>query len=249
MTHLHKEPCAEKVRTTHVLGGATVRFGGGVQRRVRLFASRVDHSGACRVSLVSEVRAEAIARRMRDHFESLGGVPDVATFDAPVATSPAARGRIDGDHASLVAAMKGIGVEVSHRGRHEGRLLEEEVRSTFFEGQRFADRRDLEEKIAAWCEVISLRQFGRSGEHVGLKPLAVGPDGFAVPVDVVVGGFGVVLIAGHSYVVPAATGTRGTALLYPTVVRLMIDGGEILLRRRVSEAPANTCSTTTSPPP
>jgi hypothetical protein len=229
-----EELSARALTTTHVLGAAGVAFANGSQRIVRFFASCVDGSGAARVTAVLDLRPEATARIMRDHFEQLGGVPDVATFDERPATlfvRPALRGPSRWD-ASIVGAMRSIGVELEVRRRDGMRPLEQEVVATFFDGQRFSDERDLDAKLASWCDFLALQRVARSGEHARLKPLHVGPDAFAVPVEVRIATSGVVYLDGHCYVVPAAAGTRGTALMYPSVIRVVAGGRETLLPRR-----------------
>jgi hypothetical protein len=227
----------ESVRTTtHVVGVACAAFPKGARRLIRFFASCVDGSGASRVTAVTDLRPEAIARLMRDHFEQLGGVPDVAAFDELPTTlfvRPSARGPLRWD-ASLVGAMRAIGVELDLRRRGSGKRLGQEVATTFFDGHVFVDERDLEAKLASWCDFLALERVSRSGEHVRLKPLDVGPDAFAVPVDVRIATSGVVYLDGHCYVVPEAAGQRGTALLYPSVIRLVAGGTETLLHRRAA---------------
>jgi len=222
--------------TTHVVGVATVTFAHGLRKPVRFFASCVDGSGASRVSLVRDLRPEAMARLMRDHFEQLGGVPNVAAFD-DIPTTLFVRTTVKSPlrwDPSLVGAMRAIGVELDLRRRGGAKRLEQEVATTFFEGHVFADERDIEAKLASWCDFLALERVSRSGEHVRLKPLDVGPDAFAVPVDVRVATSGVVYLDGHCYVVPEAAGLQATALMYPTVVRLLAAGKETLLHRRIS---------------
>jgi transposase len=140
----------------HDFGQHVVEYDDGSRERVRFFASRLKYSRLMHVRLVTNEKTETVCHSLVCAFEYFGGMPLVCVFDNP---------------RTIVIEHDGAGVRwqetfaqfsfecgfASHanwpeRPQEKGSVekLVGFVKSTFFKAYRFRDRRDLEQKLAAW---------------------------------------------------------------------------------------------------
>jgi len=141
----------------HGVGQADVRFTDGQTRSVSFVASRLEYSRFSTVTLVSDHSVETLVRSLVHHYDLIGGIPLLATFDRgkPIATRTDADGQVvEWDLSFAYAAIQlGIGVEVrARRGadRGVGTNLGNWVKSGFFKDRSFAGEPDLERQLDEW---------------------------------------------------------------------------------------------------
>ncbi len=234
--HQDKVP-AEIVR--HGTGQVDVRFTDGHTRSVGFVASRLEYSQFALVSLIADQGVETLVRVLVRHYQVMGGIPFLATFDRskPIATRVDPDGEVaEWDPAFAYAAIQiGVGVEVrARRGadRGAGTNLGNWIKNGFFKDRTFAGEMDLERQLDEWVAKTnsSVPENGRALGHQSpsvllaeerqrLRPLKVVPETLALRVPVVVGPRAAVLYDGQSYAMPAdAVGLVGALYLYPDKV-------------------------------
>ena len=67
----------------HDFGQVRVRWVGGGEARIRLFASSMKYSRFRWVSLLEDETVESVVRGVVDFFDAVGGIPLLAVFDRP----------------------------------------------------------------------------------------------------------------------------------------------------------------------
>lgn len=250
----------------HGFGSAEVRYQNGTVATVSYLVSRLEYSGFTTVSVVEEADVEALVRALIAHFDSMGGVPLLAVFDAPkvVALRWDREGRVEEwDPAFAYAAVElGIGVEVrARRGsdRGPGTNLGNWLKQTFFRGRTFTDAADIERQLSAWLGELNASPpvepaagmpapvAGLADERQRLRPLRVEIDR-PLRLPVVIGPRSAVVFGGHSYDMPAeAAGLVGTVLLYND--RLRVVAGRYDVEHKRPQARASVRSLVPRPRP
>ncbi len=238
----------------HGFGEMDVRFSGEAPRTVTFFVSQLSYSRWSEATIVRDRGMESLLRALVDHFERIGGVPLVATFDrhnasAIVAESVGGNGGTTW-HPAFAHALLDLGLGFDLRGRgptqRSGTPVERLVRwvkTAFFRGRRFADALDLTSRLAEWTIDVNARVVARgtgavpearmSEERVRLRPLAVRPDEFALRIPVIVGPDEQVAYDDTSYPAPEESAGRPATLhVYKTKVRIAGAGFEVEHPRR-----------------
>jgi transposase len=235
----------------HDFGQVDVHFLDGTKRRVHFFASRLKYSRWVQVSLVSDERAESLARALVDHFDAWGGIPLLAVFDRPktIALHWSKDGHVTDWNPIFagVALDLGLGVELCwpHRPEQKGAVenLVGWVKGSFFKQRRFLDEEDLAQQLAEWHVEANTKRASRATgvtpeariveERPRLRPLKIAPSELALRVPVFVGPTGYVLHDGHPYSMPPeAIGIAGTLYLYRERVRIVAGRHQSLHERQ-----------------
>ncbi|MEO5767444.1 MAG: hypothetical protein ABIS92_03755 [Polyangia bacterium] len=224
----------------HGLAQVDLRFAEGQTRTVNFLVSRLEYSRFSVVSLMSDQGVETLVRSLVHHYQIIGGVPLLATFDRgkPIATRTDSEGQIlEWDLSFAYAAIQlGIGVQVrARRGadRGVGTNLGNWVKNGFFKDRVFAGEVDLERQLDEWVAKTNGLVSPETGNQLGnqapavllteerqrLRPLKLTPETLALRVPVVVGPRAAVLYEDQAYAMPPdAVGLVGALYLYPDKV-------------------------------
>lgn len=175
----------------HDFGEVNVRYEDGSTERLQFFASRLKYCRRCRVFLVPNQKVESVCEGLLDAFTFFGGVTLIAVFDNPK-TIVASR---DGKHVKWNETFGQFCAEAQivpratwpYRPQEKGSVenLVGFAQTSFFKVHVFKNRRDLEEKLAAWhTRVNEERPCRATGEIPAvrylvekerLRPLGIDP--------------------------------------------------------------------------
>lgn len=162
----------------HDFGQVKVRYAEGGEERLRFFASRLKYSRLCRVLLVADEKVSSVCAGLLDAFEFFGGVPLLAVFDNPKTIVVARDGRqvTWNDTFGQFCAEANIVPLATwpYRPQEKGAVenLVGFVQSNFFKVHVFQNRRDLEEKLAAWLVRVNTERPSRAtGEIPAVRHL------------------------------------------------------------------------------
>jgi hypothetical protein len=220
---------APGARTQHAFGVVQVGVG-TARRRVHFLASRLPYSGKVEASITEDEDVETLLRTLVAHFQSLGGVPLLASFETPWPEL-----QLDdamGWDAAFGKAMVELGVGLEFGASHVGGLasLGAWVKRAFFHHNRtFSDDADLRSQLAGFVagsngsDAAPVERVAE--EQLRLRPVALTPERLGVRVPVAVRPPGSVAHGSHLYPVPGSLiGALGALLLFPDRVEIAVEG-------------------------